>query len=178
MAWGRNVSGETARAGGYGYLFDDEGSGYWIAARALNHVCKVGDARSASSSLATSILDHLQFSSVQQLVSWCYDSTDPRSQIASLAPIVFAQYAEDTVAKKIVHDGAQALASMIVAVSTKLSFPSSGYVLAGTGSVLIHQPVYRDLISAELDRQHAVPREVHWITNPAVGALNIAWKIR
>ena len=178
MAWGRNALGETARAGGYGYLFDDEGSGYWIAARALNHVCKVGDARSASSSLATSVLDHLHFSSVQQLVGWCYESSDPRSQIASLAPIVFAQYDEDIVAKKIVGDGAQSLASLIVAVSTKLSFSSSRYVLACTGSVLIHQPVYRDLISAELDRQDAVPREVHWIANPAVGALNIAWKNR
>lgn len=178
MAWGRNALGETARAGGYGYLFDDEGSGYWIAARALNHVCKVGDTRCASSSLATSVLDHLQFTSVQELVGWCYESKDPRSQIASLAPIVFAQSAEDIVAKNIVRDGAQSLASLIVAVSTKLSFPSPGYLLACTGSVLMHQPVYRDLIYAELDRRDAVPREVHWISNPAVGALNIAWKNR
>lgn len=178
MAWGRNALGETTRAGGHGYLFDDEGSGYWIAARALNHACKVSDARSAPSRLATAVLDHLKFSSVQELVGWCYESTDPRSQIASLAPIVFSQFANDSVAKKIIQDGAQSLASLIVAVSTKLSFPSPGYVLAGTGSVLIHQPIYRDLISAELDRQQAAPREVHWISKPAVGALNIAWENR
>ncbi len=178
MAWGRNALGETARAGGYGYLFDDEGSGYWIAARALNHVCKVGDARNPSSSLATSVLDHLQISSVQELVGWCYGSADPRSQIASLAPIVFGQYAYDRDAKEIIQDGAQSLASLIVSVSTKLSFPSSGYALAYAGSVLIHQPLYRDLISAELDRRQATPREVHLIPDPVVGALNIAWKNR
>lgn len=178
MAWGRNARGETARAGGYGYLFDDEGSGYWIAARALNHVCKVGDARSASSSLAAAVLEHLKFSSVQELVGWCYGSADPRSLIASLAPIVFAEYAHDRVAKEIIQCGARSLASLIVAVTTKLSFPPPGYVLATTGSVLIHQPVYRDLVCAELDRLRSVPREVHWITKPAAGALNIAWEKR
>ncbi len=176
MAWGRNAAGETARAGGYGYLFDDEGSGYWIAARALNHVCKVADARSGSSSLAAAVLDHLQFSNVQELVGWCYESADPRSQIASLAPIVFAQYAYDRVAKEIIQCGARSLASLVGAVTTKLSLPSSGYVLAATGSVLIYQDIYRDLIGAELDRLHTVPREVHWIAKPAVGALTIAWE--
>lgn len=36
-AWGRNGSGEEARAGGWGYLLGDEGSGYWLGREAVRH---------------------------------------------------------------------------------------------------------------------------------------------
>ncbi|MFI2563080.1 N-acetylglucosamine kinase [Paenarthrobacter sp. NPDC018779] len=36
-AWGRNQAGEEARAGGWGYLLGDEGSGYWLGREAVRH---------------------------------------------------------------------------------------------------------------------------------------------
>nr|WP_223859891.1 BadF/BadG/BcrA/BcrD ATPase family protein [Pseudarthrobacter sulfonivorans] len=36
-AWGRNAAGEEARAGGWGYLLGDEGSGYWLGREAVRH---------------------------------------------------------------------------------------------------------------------------------------------
>lgn len=36
-AWGRNSAGEEARAGGWGYLLGDEGSGYWLGREAVRH---------------------------------------------------------------------------------------------------------------------------------------------
>lgn len=36
-AWGRNSDGEEARAGGWGYLLGDEGSGYWLGREAVRH---------------------------------------------------------------------------------------------------------------------------------------------
>ncbi|MDQ0755598.1 N-acetylglucosamine kinase [Arthrobacter sp. B3I4] len=36
-AWGRNAQGEEARAGGWGYLLGDEGSGYWLGREAVRH---------------------------------------------------------------------------------------------------------------------------------------------
>jgi N-acetylglucosamine kinase-like BadF-type ATPase len=36
-AWGRNSHGEEARAGGWGYLLGDEGSGYWLGREAVRH---------------------------------------------------------------------------------------------------------------------------------------------
>ncbi|MFK0001827.1 N-acetylglucosamine kinase [Paenarthrobacter sp. NPDC090522] len=36
-AWGRNEAGEEARAGGWGYLLGDEGSGYWLGREAVRH---------------------------------------------------------------------------------------------------------------------------------------------
>ncbi|MEZ2388866.1 N-acetylglucosamine kinase [bacterium RCC_150] len=36
-AWGRNADGEEARAGGWGFLLGDEGSGYWLGREAVRH---------------------------------------------------------------------------------------------------------------------------------------------
>lgn len=36
-AWGRNADGHEARAGGWGYLLGDEGSGYWLGREAVRH---------------------------------------------------------------------------------------------------------------------------------------------
>ncbi|MEC5181408.1 glucosamine kinase [Arthrobacter sp. CG_A4] len=36
-AWGRNGHGDEARAGGWGYLLGDEGSGYWLGREAVRH---------------------------------------------------------------------------------------------------------------------------------------------
>ncbi|MBE4719346.1 ATPase [Pseudarthrobacter sp. AB1] len=36
-AWGRNATGDEARAGGWGYLLGDEGSGYWLGREAVRH---------------------------------------------------------------------------------------------------------------------------------------------
>ncbi|MHA7220906.1 N-acetylglucosamine kinase [Arthrobacter sp. RHLT1-20] len=36
-AWGRNSDGEEARAGGWGYLLGDEGSGYWLGREAVRY---------------------------------------------------------------------------------------------------------------------------------------------
>lgn len=36
-AWGKNAAGEEARAGGWGYLLGDEGSGYWLGREAVRY---------------------------------------------------------------------------------------------------------------------------------------------
>ncbi len=182
MAWGRSASGESARAGGCGYLFDDEGSGYWIAAKALHHICGSADARrtlnarGTSTSLAAAVLDHLRLSKPQELIGWCYDASDLRSQIASLAPIVFEQYARDPITQEIVNSGAVALGGLVAAVARELGFRQHGFTLACAGSVLLKQPLYRGLLEAELERQNVSPREIYCVDDPAVGALNIAWR--
>jgi len=178
MAWGRNAHGETARAGGYGYLLGDEGSGYWIAARLLNHVCRLADTGHSLTTLVATVLDHLRLPDVQALIDWCYGASDPRSQIASLAPIVFDLYAQERVAAEIVHHGARELASLIIAVSNKLNMPPANYVLFCAGSVLVQQALYLDLVIAELEFRHAKPEKFQLVADPVFGALQIAWENR
>ena len=39
IAYGHNGQGQAARAGGWGYVLGDEGSGYWIGRHALRRWC-------------------------------------------------------------------------------------------------------------------------------------------
>ncbi len=45
IAYGRNDQGEASRAGGWGYVLGDEGSGYWIGRLALRAVVRHADGR-------------------------------------------------------------------------------------------------------------------------------------
>ena len=45
IAYGRNDRNQAARAGGWGYMLGDEGSGYWIGRAALRAVLRESDRR-------------------------------------------------------------------------------------------------------------------------------------
>ena len=45
IAYGADHTGRTARAGGYGFLLADEGSGYWLGHQALRAVVRAADGR-------------------------------------------------------------------------------------------------------------------------------------
>lgn len=52
IAYGRNVAGEIARAGGWGPTVSDEGSGYWIGREAVKAALREHDAQRRSSLLS------------------------------------------------------------------------------------------------------------------------------
>lgn len=55
-AWGRNSDGGEARAGGWGYLLGDEGSGYWLGREAVRHSLRRMNQGLPADALTTSLL--------------------------------------------------------------------------------------------------------------------------
>ena len=51
IAYGRNDRNQAARAGGWGYMLGDEGSGYWIGRAALRAVLREADRRGPATQL-------------------------------------------------------------------------------------------------------------------------------
>src|SRR5215470_63767 len=43
IAWGRDATGRTARAGGWGFAISDEGSGHWIGRRTVSAILHARD---------------------------------------------------------------------------------------------------------------------------------------
>ena len=58
IAYGRNAAHEAARAGGWGYVLGDEGSGYWIGRAALRAVLREADRRGPKTALTPLLLRH------------------------------------------------------------------------------------------------------------------------
>ncbi|WP_426763634.1 N-acetylglucosamine kinase [Pseudarthrobacter sp. 1G09] len=56
-AWGKNADGGEARAGGWGYLLGDEGSGYWLGREAVRHSLRRMDQGLAVDPLTAALLE-------------------------------------------------------------------------------------------------------------------------
>lgn len=81
--------GGRARAGGWGEVFGDEGSGYWIGIRALQLFSRMSDGRLPAGPLHDVIRDHLSLVTDLDLVGVVFSRwRSARSSIAALAPVV------------------------------------------------------------------------------------------
>ena len=134
IAYGRNAQGEAARAGGWGYVLGDEGSGYWIGRLALRAVMRASDRRGRETRLTGKVLAHFGLTEPQQLVREVYHRSLRPSEIAGVARCVQLAHDEgDGVASEILRQGARELLACANSVVTRLGMQDEAvsFVLAG-----------------------------------------------
>ncbi len=85
-AFARGPTGATARCGGWGPVFGDEGSGAWIGRRALSIVASASDGREPETALVGAVLTAAEVNDPQALIAWAAQATP--AKFASLAPVV------------------------------------------------------------------------------------------
>ena len=86
IAHGRSPLRVSARCGGWGPAFGDEGSGAWIGRKALAIVASAADGREPATELTGAVLTAAQLNEVSELVPWGI-AASPR-ELAELAPVV------------------------------------------------------------------------------------------
>src|SRR5262245_15427062 len=134
IAYGRNARGVAARAGGWGHIIGDEGSGYWIGKEAVRAVMREADGRGPATVLSQHVLAHFDVPAASSLVHIVYGSHSVSRSIAMLGPSVqMASESGDEVASSILDRAATELALAAKSVTERLqlqdeSFP---FVLAG-----------------------------------------------
>ncbi|HYT93056.1 MAG TPA: N-acetylmuramic acid 6-phosphate etherase, partial [Gemmataceae bacterium] len=174
IAVGRAADGRTARAGGWGYLLGDEGSGYRIALAALQAIAQATDGRGPPTALVGAFLSHLRLDAPQALIATVYRSDFDRSRLASLAPLVFAAAeAGDVVARQIVADAAEQLAEAGAAVVRQLGWQHA-VPLALAGGCLLASASYREQVVCQLETMGLTFAPVTPVPEPAVGAVRLA----
>jgi N-acetylglucosamine kinase len=109
MAWAsRNESDATQlRIGGWGDVFGDEGSAYWIGCQALVIASRSLDGRELQPGLTQALLDHLALAP-EQLAGWVYGLANRRAEIAALAEQVSRWAAGGDLAARSVLEAAAA----------------------------------------------------------------------
>ena len=121
IAFGRNAAGRTARAGGWGYLFGDEGGGFFLVREALRAALRLEEGWGEATSLRALLLDATGAPDANDLLHRFYTPDFPRPRIASLAKLVDQAADEgDAVAREILFHAAQALADFAGAVRKQL----------------------------------------------------------
>jgi N-acetylglucosamine kinase-like BadF-type ATPase len=121
IAYGVNEAGYAARAGGWGFVLGDEGSGYWIGRQALAAVVRESDGRGPRTQLTPLVLEHFKLARVDGLVRAVYDQGLNRQSVAALGPVVDkARAAGDVVAAEILNKAGAELTRAASSVITRL----------------------------------------------------------
>ena len=109
IAIGRGPDGRQDRAGGWGPLLGDEGSGYALALAGLRAATQAEDGRGPPTILLDLLLGKLNLHEPQQLVTVLYGSGWDRTALAGLAVVVLeAAEGGDAVAVRLAQEGAGA----------------------------------------------------------------------
>ncbi len=175
IAIGRTEDGRTARAGGWGYLFGDEGSGFAIGCAALRAVCMAEDGRKPGTMLKDMILDSWRLTSVTDLIPLLYSNNAERNRkISSLAIVVQeAASLQDEVAIKIEAHAANNLALALGAVCRKLAFKAEVPLALG-GSVITKNELLAAQVLMQLNQQGWKFSPIAYAMVPAEGAVAMA----
>lgn len=88
ICYGINPAGLQIRAGGYGHLIDDEGSGYAIARDIFSAIVRAEDGRGSQTLLKELVFDQLQISSIEEIIRFLYAPDRAKGDIAALAIIL------------------------------------------------------------------------------------------
>lgn len=132
IAYGRDTRGRAARAGGWGYVLGDEGSGYWLGRQALRAVLRASDGRGPATPLTARVLAHYEVSRPQDLVREIYYGRFKPSTVAACASLVEEVANEgDIWAQSLIETGAKELSLAARAVCDRLSLPDGPVILAG-----------------------------------------------
>jgi glucosamine kinase len=174
VAFGRNARGEITRAGGWGRLVSDEGSGHWIGQRAVAKCLRAMD-QGRSSQLVTAIMEHWHIVTREQLVQRCH--SEPIPNFAELFPVVL-QVAEtgDPLASEILTAAGFELARITQVVLRRLWSGRSIQQVAVTGSVFAHSARIRQVFTNVIRADRSEVQIRLSGRQPFEGALQMAWE--
>jgi N-acetylglucosamine kinase-like BadF-type ATPase len=179
MAYGE-FDGRAARAGGWGELFSDEGSAYWIAREGLRLFSRMSDGRTQRGVLYDSVRRHFALRADLDLCAAIYgESRIQRSNLAALSTLVAeAARAGDEQATALFALAADELAKMIDAVHDQLRIPEGTTVMVSYSGGMFQQ---RELLLTPLQSKLANARGSYRVVaprlSPVAGAALYAAKL-
>lgn len=174
IAYGRNERGDTARAGGWGSIISDEGSGYWIGKVAVSAAMRAYDS-GQSTALVDRIMRQWRIAMREDIVRIA--NTTPPPNFAALFPEVLdAAEKGDIIAKDILNRAGTELASIAKVVIRKL-WPGQHEVhIAGCGGVLRHSAQVRQILENVIRAERPQASYDQTVVDPIQGALFLARK--
>jgi N-acetylglucosamine kinase-like BadF-type ATPase len=174
IAIGRAIDGRTGRAGGWGYLLGDEGSGYDIALRGLRAAAQAADGRGTAHQLLAALLAHWQLQQPSDLIPHVYHRPDPRAILSDLPPLI-SDLADqgDPICVTILAKAGRELAAAVIAVADQIGFRGP-IPLGVAGSVGLRTPLLLKGLLDQLALQGRPADPLTPVEDPTLGALRLA----
>ncbi len=175
FTFGRNAAGRSARAGGWGYVFGDEGGGFDLTRQALRAALRMEEGWGPPTSLHALLLAESGAADANDLLHRFYTTDYPRPRIAGYSKLVDqAATNGDGVAIEILKQSARQLAVFVGAVRGQIFAPGEPCRVAYIGGVFrsdLLRERFRELVELEEGNTAAAP-----LFGPAAGALLEAYR--
>jgi N-acetylglucosamine kinase len=179
VAYGMNDDGHMQKAGGWGHIIDDGGSGYDIGRMALRAAFMAYDGRAPETTLLEALKRHFGCTRPEDIIPKVYGGSGlSRPQIAALSRIVSKQaVGGDEVAISILHTAGELLSQLVIAVAKKLGISDQHVPVFAVGGVFnagrfILAPLMNSIRSAIPRAEFETPT-----LPPVAGALLLALEI-
>jgi len=136
ISCGLNRQGKRVYVGGWGPVAGDEGSGSWIARRALQAVAHATDERGPQTALAAAACNYFQVNAPDDLSTAIYAPTMTNDRIAGFSKqVIEVARAGDPVARQILLEAGRELGKAAVTVIRKLKMEGERFQVAFVGGV-------------------------------------------
>jgi len=174
IAYGKSEDGRTARAGGWGYIFGDEGGAFDIVRRALRKALAAGEGWGPETTLQATFLTATSSETVNEAMHKFYSDEWPRDRIAKLAPLVDEEaQAGDGAALQVLDECGHSLGVLAGKAPQGLAIDGSENLSTyPIGGVFESQSILAAFKAELLDQGLRAARPRH---QPAVGALILAY---
>jgi N-acetylglucosamine kinase-like BadF-type ATPase len=178
LAYGERADGTSARAGGYGALIGDPGSGHAIGLAAIAHAARALDGVEPMGPLATEIARELGAKSANDLIERMEQSREElRSTVAAVAAlaacVAAADRAGDAAAREILARHERLLGSLAAHVAHEVREADAALTVALSGGAFDAVPTLAAAVTQAV--QATGPCEVgRSARSPAAGAAAIA----
>jgi len=133
-AWGKNSTGQEARAGGWGYLLGDEGSGYWLGREAVRHSLRRMNKGLEPDALTRALLESCGLDDPNKLIALFHSADTGRRYWAQRAGLV-VQTADAglEVSLQLLDQAGRDLAELAAQVLRQLGIPGPAILGSGLG---------------------------------------------
>ena len=174
IVYGRDGSGHTVRAGGWGFAISDEGSGHWIGRHAISTLLRARD-EGRQTALTALILEAWKLDSIDALIQRA--NATPPPEFPRLFPIVVRAAREgegDTVARELLSRAGAELAALAGIVLRRIAPDPPHVPVAMTGSVFRKSEEVCQVFYNELGYSFPGIKLLDDFVDPALGALGRA----
>jgi len=177
-ALGSDVHGRVMMCGGWGWLMGDDGAGFGIAREGLRAAARSADGRSKKTRLLAAAMAFFGVAEPDELLARFYVGEWNAGEVAAFAPVVMRLADEgETMSRRILRDGADALAEIVATLARDLDFQKGPEVVLMGGCVTggpSYQPMVEAAILKKVPKAHFHPPEYPPLYGAAINALKLA----
>ena len=163
---GETETGEIFRAGGYGNLVGDEGSGFDIGRSGIIAAIQSAEHRGTATILWQKVQSFYQIEQVLDIVPAIYGASNPIQSIASFARIVIESSPHDLVSNQIINKAVDQYIRLIQSVYIQINHNLNKKVVL-SGSIFTKTTDMRDLLQQKMPDSNFLVLTL----SPAAGAV-------